>query len=218
MISKKNFIRWILKPLVFILSLVPLALLGWSAYNGTLSADPIADITHETGVWTLRFLLITLGITPLRKITGWTTLISFRRMLGLFAFFYVCLHFTTYIWLDQFFQWNDILKDVAKRPFITAGFTAFVLLIPLAVTSTNKMVRWMGGKRWQALHRLVYGAAIAGVIHYLWLVKADKHRPIIYGAILAVLLGVRVWLAIQKRSQQKKKIIAIKPVSDTPSV
>jgi sulfoxide reductase heme-binding subunit YedZ len=184
-------IRWI-KVAVFVTCLVPLGLLAWAGYTQNLGANPIEKITHATGDWTLRFLLITLSITPLRKLLGVPWLIKFRRMLGLFAFFYACLHFTTYIWLDKFFNLHEMLADVAKRKFITVGFTAFVLLIPLAATSTAGWIRRLGGKRWQALHRLVYFSAIAGVIHYVWLVKADIREPLEYGAILALLLGYRV--------------------------
>ena len=189
-------IRWI-KVAVFIACLVPLGLLAWAAYTQNLGANPIEKITHATGDWTLRFLLITLSITPLRKLLGVPWLIKFRRMLGLFAFFYACLHFTTYIWLDKFFNLHEILADVAKRKFITVGFTAFVLLIPLAVTSTAGWIRRLGGKRWQALHRLIYFSAIAGVVHYVWLVKADIREPLKYGAILALLLGYRLMIWIR---------------------
>lgn len=184
-------IRWF-KPVVFLACLGPLARLGWKAYNGALGANPIEVITHSTGDWTLSFLLVTLAITPLRKLTGQLWLIRFRRMFGLFAFFYVTLHFLTYIWLDKFFDLHEMLADVAKRRFITVGFTGFLLLIPLAVTSTKGWIRRLGGKRWQALHRLIYFAATAGVIHYYWLVKADKHKPLEYAFVLAVLLGYRI--------------------------
>jgi sulfoxide reductase heme-binding subunit YedZ len=171
-----------------------------------LGANPIEVITHATGDWTLRFLLITLSVTPIRKLTGQLWLIRYRRMLGLFAFFYGTLHFLTYIWLDKFFDLHEMLHDVAKRRFITVGFAGFVLLIPLALTSTKGWIRRLGGKRWQALHRLIYFSAIAGVIHYWWLVKADIHKPLEYGAILAVLLGYRiaVW-AGPKLSTSKAK-------------
>src|SRR6202142_1602805 len=199
---ERNMIRWF-KPVVFLACLVPLALLGWKAYSGALGANPIEVITHATGDWTIRFLLITLSITPIRKLTGRLWLIRYRRMLGLFAFFYGTLHFLTYIWLDKFFDLHEMLHDVAKRSFITVGFTGFVLLIPLALTSTKGWIRRLGGKRWQALHRLIYFSAIAGVIHYWWLVKADIRKPLIYGAILAVLLLYRIvaWMvpAIRKR-------------------
>ena len=198
-------IRWI-KVVVFVACLAPLAWLLWKFFGSTpkdmstwgvgLGANPIEKITHATGDWTIRFLLITLSITPLRKLLRVPALIKFRRMFGLFAFFYACLHFTTYIWLDKFFNLHEMLADVAKRKFITVGFTAFVLLIPLALTSTAGSIRRLGGKRWQALHRLIYVSAIAGVIHYLWLVKADIRKPLTYGAILAVLLSYRivVWI------------------------
>jgi sulfoxide reductase heme-binding subunit YedZ len=198
-------VRWF-KPVVFIACLVPLALLGWKAYSGALGANPIEVITHATGDWILRFLLITLAITPIRKLTGQLCLIRYRRMFGLFAFFYATLHFLTYIWLDKFFDLHEMLHDVAKRRFITVGFTGFVLLIPLAITSTAGWIRRLGGKRWQALHRLIYFSAIAGVIHYWWLVKADIRDPLKYGAILTVLLGYRiaVW-AGPKLTERKTK-------------
>ena len=194
------------KPVVFLACLIPLALLGWKAYSGALGANPIEVITHATGDWTIRFLLITLAITPIRKLTGRLWLIRYRRMFGLFAFFYATLHFLTYIWLDKFFDLHEMLHDIAKRKFITVGFTGFVLLIPLALTSTTGWIRRLGGKRWQALHRLIYFSAIAGVIHYWWLVKADIREPLKYAAILAVLLGYRiaVW-AGPKMSANKAK-------------
>jgi sulfoxide reductase heme-binding subunit YedZ len=193
--------RW-LKPVVFLLCLVPLGLLTYNAFTGKLSANPIDDITDTTGDWTLRFVMITLSVTPLRKIFGWNFLGRVRRMLGLFTFTYATLHFTTYIWLDQFFDLQSILKDIPKRPFILVGFTAFTLFIPLAITSTAGWVRRLGGKRWQLLHRLVYVSATAGVVHYLWLVKADKSRPLIYGAILATLLGYRLFEYVRKRQSK----------------
>jgi len=184
----------ILKVPVFLASLIPLGLLALDAFRDALGANPIEVITRSTGIWTLIFLLITLSVTPLRKFTGWQALIKFRRLFGLYAFFYASLHFTTYIWLDQFFALQDIVKDIARRPFITAGFASFVLLVPLAVTSTSGMIRRLG-KRWQQLHRAVYLIAIGGVIHFFWLVKADTSRPLTYGAILTLLLGCRAWLA-----------------------
>jgi sulfoxide reductase heme-binding subunit YedZ len=180
-----------LKIVVFLACLIPLGQLLYNAWAGDLTANPIEYITHFTGDWSLIFLLATLSVTPLRKILGWNEVIKLRRMLGLFAFFYVLLHFSTYIVLDHFFDFERIVKDVYKRPYVTAGFTAFVLLIPLAATSTAAMIRRLG-KRWQQLHRLVYVAAIAGVVHFYWLVKADIRRPVQYGAILALLLGYRL--------------------------
>jgi sulfoxide reductase heme-binding subunit YedZ len=203
--------RWI-KVAVFIACFVPLGLLALAAYTQNLGANPIEKITHATGDWTLRFLLITLSITPLRKLLGMPSLIKFRRMLGLFAFFYACLHFTTYIWLDKFFNLHEMLADVAKRKFITVGFTAFILLIPLAVTSTAGWIRRLGGKRWQALHRLIYFSAIAGVIHYVWLVKADIREPLEYGAILALLLGYRLVIWIRSSSTKSGNVSAARRV------
>ena len=178
---------------VFGACLLPLAVLAGQALSHNLGANPIDEITDRTGIWTLRLLLITLAVTPARRLTGWNRLIQLRRMLGLFAFFYGSLHFLTYIWLDQFFVIEDIIADVMDRPFITVGFASFVLLIPLAVTSTTAMIRRLGGKWWQRLHRLVYATAIGGVVHYLWLVKADIQQPLLYGGILGVLLAYRLW-------------------------
>jgi sulfoxide reductase heme-binding subunit YedZ len=182
-----------LKTVVFGACLIPLMVLAWQAVTHHLGANPIDDITDRTGVWTLRLLLITLAVTPMRRLTGWNRLIQLRRMLGLFAFFYGSLHFLTYIWLDQFFVVEDMVADVVERPFITVGLTSFVLLIPLAVTSTTAMIKRLGGKWWQRLHRLVYLTAIGGVVHYLWLVKADTRRPLIYGSVLGALFVYRLW-------------------------
>ena len=179
--------KWTKVP-VFLLCFVPLGILVWSALTGNLGANPVEFIQHATGDWTLRFLVFTLCITPLRKLLKLPDLIRFRRMLGLFAFFYACLHFLTYLGPDQSFDLAAIWKDVAKRPFVTVGFTAFVLLIPLALTSTAGWIRRLGGRRWQMLHRAIYISAICGVIHYYWLVKSAVLRPLTYGAIVAVLL------------------------------
>jgi sulfoxide reductase heme-binding subunit YedZ len=182
--------RWIKIP-VFLLCLAPLLLLAWKALHQDLGANPIEFITHATGDWTLRFLAITLAISPLRRLLGLPELIRYRRMLGLFAFFYGCLHFTTYLWLDKFFDFAEISKDVWKRPFITAGFLGFISMAPLALTSTAGWIRRLGGRRWQMLHRLVYVSAIAGVVHYYWLVKSDIRKPVLYGSIVLVLLAER---------------------------
>src|SRR3954451_540644 len=182
------------KPAVFLACLVPAGMLVWRGFHAGLGANPIEFITHSTGDWTLIFLLITLSVTPLRKILHLYWLISFRRMLGLFAFFYGFLHLMTYVWLDKFFDVHEMLADIAKRRFITAGMTAFALMIPLALTSTKWSIRKLGGKRWQALHRLIYFSAAAGVIHYIWLVKADLKRPLEYGSVLALLLLFRTLL------------------------
>jgi sulfoxide reductase heme-binding subunit YedZ len=197
--------RWF-KVVVFLACLGPLARLLWKFHNGTLGANPIEFITHSTGDWILIFLLITLAVTPLRKITRQPWLIRYRRMLGLFAFFYACLHFLTYIWLDKFFDLHEMLADVAKRRFITAGFTGFVLLIPLALTSTAWSIRKLGGKRWQALHRLIYISAMAGVIHYIWLVKADLNKPLEYAFVLSLLLGYRVVVWMVPKFKVKKPV------------
>jgi sulfoxide reductase heme-binding subunit YedZ len=183
-------ISW-LKPLVFLICLVPFAQLAYGAYAGDLGVNPIEFITRFTGSWSLIILIASLAVTPLRRITGWNDLIKFRRMLGLFAFFYALLHFSTYLVLDHFFDFQAIGKDILKRPYVTAGFIGFVVMIPLAITSTSAMIRRLG-KRWQQLHRLVYVAAIAGVIHFYWLVKADISRPAQYGAVLALFLGYRL--------------------------
>jgi len=180
-----------IKVFIFLLALVPLTLLIMDGIKGNLGANPVEEITHRTGDWVLNFLLITLAVTPLRKITGWHWMLRLRRMLGLYAFFYVLLHFTTYIWLDRFFVFDEIGKDIAKRPYITVGFACFMLLIPLAVTSTNAMVRRLGAKRWQRMHKMIYGIAIGGVLHYLWLVKSDIVVPLAYGLILTLLLILR---------------------------
>jgi sulfoxide reductase heme-binding subunit YedZ len=197
--------RWT-KVVLFVLCLVPLAWLGWFAYRQELTANPIEFITHYTGDWTIRFLLITLAVTPFRKLFNQPQLARFRRMLGLFAFFYGCLHLMTWLWLDKFFDLSEMWKDVVKRRFITAGMTAFLLMLPLAITSTAGWVRRLGFVRWQRLHRLIYFSALAGVIHYYWLVKSDVRLPLMYGAIWAILMCYRlgVWLRqprVQHRAQ-----------------
>jgi sulfoxide reductase heme-binding subunit YedZ len=183
--------KWIKLP-VFVACLVPLGQLGWRALHGDLTANPIEYITHQTGDWTIIFVVITLAVTPARKLLRLPELIRFRRMLGLFAFFYGLLHFSTWIGLDNFFAWSDMLRDVRKRPFITVGFTGFALMIPLAVTSTAGWIRRLGGKRWLALHRLIYATAVCGVVHYYWLVKSDVRKPVFYGVLVTLLLLSRV--------------------------
>jgi sulfoxide reductase heme-binding subunit YedZ len=185
--------RWS-KVLVFLLGLAPLFWLGWRAWDRHLTANPIEFITHYTGDWTLRLVIIGLTVTPLRKILNMPSLIRYRRMIGLFAFFYGCLHFLTWIWLDKFFDVHELWADVIKRRYITVGFTAFVLMIPLAVTSTAGWIRRLGGKRWALLHRLIYLTAVCGVVHYYWLVKSDIRLPVFYGFLVAIVLGWRVWV------------------------
>src|SRR5919197_3112107 len=199
----------VLKILVFVAALGPVAWLMWAARTGNLSANPLSDITNETGVWTLRFVCITLAITPLRRVTGWNALIRFRRMTGVFAFFYGTLHFLTYVIVDRFagldfpngiVAWTTVInlaksvsEDIYKRPFITVGFATWLTMLPLAVTSTAGWIRRLGGRRWNRLHRLVYLTAMLGVIHYWWLVKADVRRPLAYGVVVAALLALRMW-------------------------
>src|SRR5947209_5731246 len=195
-----------LKPVVFLASLVPLARLAWKGFHAQLGANPIEFITHSTGDWTLIFLLITLSVTPLRKLTRQYSLISYRRMLGLFAFFYGCLHLTTYVWLDKFFDVHEMVVDIAKRKYITAGMTAFALMFPLAITSTKWSIGKLG-KRWQILHRLIYFSAAAGVIHYIWLVKADLKKPLEYAVVLVLLLLYRTVSWIRSRASTHRKTI-----------
>ena len=198
------------KPVIFLACLAPLASLAWRAFHAELGANPIEAITHSTGTCTLVFLLITLSVTPLRKLTRQYWLINLRRMFGLFAFFYGCLHLTTYVWLDKFFDLHEMLADIAKRRFITAGLAGFVLMIPLALTSTKGWIRRLGGKRWQALHRLIYLSAAAGVVHYIWLVKADLRSPLRYAFVLLVLLTYRIVASIASRTKAGAGVAATK--------
>jgi len=205
--------RFLYKPFVFVASLIPFAWLLCGAlglFDVSLGADPVKKLEHECGTWALNFLLITLLVTPVRQLTGLSHLPRLRRMLGLFAFFYAVLHFTVYLTLDLEFNFRELFKDIAKRPYITIGFAALVLLIPLAVTSTNKMMRRLG-RRWQKLHRLIYVIAVLGVWHFYWQVKRDVREPLIYAGILAVLLGYR-WL---KAQQRKRAMAAPRPAAAT---
>ena len=204
----------VIKPMVFATALLPAAFLVWRAFNGDLTADPLTEVTNETGIWTLRFVVLTLAVTPIRRITGWNALVRFRRMVGLFAFFYGTLHFATYLVGDRFASldfpdgfvalstaWNllaSIWEDIAERPYITVGFIAFVSMIPLALTSTTGWIRRLGGRNWQRIHRLVYLTGIAGVTHYWWRVKADTLHPAVYAAIVALLLGFRLVLSLKR--------------------
>lgn len=177
---------------LFVLCLLPLAYYGQGLWQDALGANPIEAVTRGLGDWALKLLLMTLAVTPLRRLTGWVWLLKLRRTLGLFVFFYACLHLTTYLWLDQFFDWPAVGKDIVKRPFIAAGMIAFALLVPLAITSSNAMVRRLGGHRWRELHRLIYPLALVAVLHYTWMVKVDVRLPAAYGLILALLLGLRL--------------------------
>lgn len=193
--------RRFVKPLVFLLCLAPAAWLvaGLVGVAGaSLGANPVETIQDTLGIWGLRLLLVTLAVTPLRDLSGWPRLLAFRRMLGLYAFFYIALHFLFYLFVDQAFDWRQLLADIAKRPYITVGFTAFLLLVPLALTSTRRAMRRLG-RRWQKLHRLVYVATVLGCVHYWWQVKADVREPLVYAAIAAVLLGWRLYRALRRR-------------------
>ena len=190
------------KAVLFMLCLWPLAYYVWNFQQDNLGANPVEAVTRGMGLWALRFLLITLTVTPLRKLTRQPWLGRLRRMLGLFTFFYACLHLTTYLWFDQYFDWTAIAKDILKRPFITAGMVAFALLIPLAATSNNAMVRRLGGRRWQELHRTIYAISIVAVLHFWWMVKLDTSQPALYAVCFAVLLGLRAWWREQERRRQ----------------
>ena len=190
---------------VFAAALVPLAALVFNGATGGLGANPVEAITHTTGEWTLRLLLATLAITPLRRLTGWAWLIRLRRMVGLFAFFYLTLHFSTYVVLDASLDPAYIVEDVADRLYITVGFAAFVMLVPLAATSTNAMVRRLGPLRWRRLHRLVYAAGVCGVLHFLWLVKADLREPLVYAGILAAVLAMRLPAVVKRLPARQPK-------------
>jgi methionine sulfoxide reductase heme-binding subunit len=195
-------LRW-LKPAVFLISLMPLLWLVWQALFGSLGVNPVETVNRYLGDWALRFLLIALAVTPVRRISGWAPLARLRRMLGLFAFFYVCLHLASYIGLDLYFDWQALWRDVLKRRYITLGMLAFVLLIPLAITSTDGMIRRLGGRRWRALHRLVYPIGVLGVAHFWLMVKADIREPLLYAAILAALLGYRVFVFLRGRTGRR---------------
>jgi sulfoxide reductase heme-binding subunit YedZ len=200
------------KLIVFAACCAPAGVLAWRGFHNSLGPNPVETITHGTGDWALRLLLLTLAITPARKLLSAPDLIKFRRMLGLFAFFYGVLHFLTWAWLDKMFDPRDMFADVFKRPFITAGTLGFACLIPLAVTSTAGWIRRLGGRRWRALHRLIYVAAFAGVVHYYWLVKSDVRLPLMYGAILLFLMLARVALSLRGRQAASRQPRAARPV------
>ncbi len=206
--TSRQWSKWIrrAKPLVFVLCAIPAclsALLLYRFVTGSFFGDPIEDLTRNTGIWGIRLLLLTLAITPLRYITGINQLILLRRMLGVFSFFYILLHFLIWLVIDKFFNFQLIIEDIIERYYILFGFLAFVMLIPLAVTSTNRMVRWLGAKRWAKLHKLVYPISILGAVHFYLQVKADITEPVIYAAILAILLGYRYWRKKQKPSPKR---------------
>jgi len=213
--TAESTLQKLLKPAVWIGGLLPLALLLFAGATGGLEADPVKDITHRTGKAVLVLLLCTLAVTPVRRLTGWNGIISARRPLGLFAYFYACLHFLIYLG-DQGFAPGYIVEDVAKHPYVTAGFTALVLLTPLAVTSTKGWIRRLG-KRWTRLHRLVYAAAALGVIHFLWGVKKDVREPLVYAAVLALLLALRVpgWIAARKKKTARRAPVPVRSDAQT---
>ena len=186
------------KPVIFLILLIPLTTYTFWFFTDSLGANPIEAITRRTGDWALRILLITLAISPIRRITGWNGIVKYRRMIGLFAFFYVCVHVSLYITLDKFFDFKEILEDVIERPFITAGFSAFILLLPLVITSTNKMVERLQ-YRWIQIHRLIYIISMLAVLHFWWMVKIDTREPAIYAVILATLLGFRLFFYLKRK-------------------
>ena len=201
--NNKAFISvGLFKTLVFVLCLLPIFNLVWSGFQQQLGANPAETIIRSLGDWALYFVLLTLAVTPLRRVFNWTILLRVRRMLGLFVFFYACLHLIGYVWFDHFFDWNEILKDIIKRPFITLGFATFLLLLPLALTSTNKMMKRLK-KNWKKLHQLVYPISVMATLHYFWMIKADFRQPALVAFILALLLGYRIYVYVQ--SQKKSR-------------
>jgi sulfoxide reductase heme-binding subunit YedZ len=208
-VSQTQFIRRVVKPVVFVAALGPFAWLVYNAFFGDLGVNPVETITNHTGIWTLRFIAITLALTPVRWLTGFNPLALFRRMTGLFAFFYGSLHFMTYFILDHSLQFTGVWDDVVMRPYITAGFTAFVLMIPLALTSTQGWIRRLGGKRWNLLHRLIYITAMGAVLHYFWKVKLDTTYPVYYAVLVGLLLGARVWRGAVKRAAAPSRVVAV---------
>lgn len=197
--------RIAVKTVVWILGLLPLVLLGYRAATGDLTANPISFITNWLGQWTFRLLLASLALTPLRVLSGMSWPVSLRRLLGLFAFFYACLHFGVWILVDHFFNWDQMLADLVKRRYITAGMLALTLLLPLAVTSTSRMVKRLGGTNWRRLHRLVYAVGVLAALHFLWLAKKGRTDQYYYAAILALLLGIRAWDAIRRAVRKRRE-------------
>lgn len=201
--TRAAIVTRVVKPVLYVAALLPLAWMLFALLTGRVMGDQVKFMQHLTGDTILTCLMLTLTVTPLRRLTGWNEIIRVRRLIGLTAFWYACLHLTTYLVFDQSLSMSEILKDIVKHPWVLVGFTAFLCLVPLAITSTNGWVRRLGGKRWQRLHRLVYVAAAAGVLHYFWLVKKDVRLPLLYGAVLLVLLGSRVWLARERRTRRQ---------------
>lgn len=203
----KKQLAWI-KAILFLMALIPLARLFWLGFNDDLTANPIEFVERSLGTWGLVMLLITLGMTPIRLLTGMAWQIQLRRMAGLFMFFYVCLHFLTYIWLDQSFDWAAIVKDIAKHPYVLVGFSAFVLAIPLAATSNRASIQRLR-ERWKKLHMLIYPIAILAILHFWWLVKKDIREPLIYALVLALLLGIRIYYKFPLLRQRVRSLITV---------
>jgi len=197
-VTRAALITRVIKPVLYLLATLPLAWLLFALFTGLVMGDQVKFMQHVTGDTVLTCLMLTLAVTPLRRLTGWNEIIRVRRLIGLTAFWYACLHLTTYLVFDQMLDLGEIAKDIEKHPWVLVGFTAFLCLVPLAITSTNGWIRRLGGKRWRRLHLLVYVAAVAGVLHYLWLVKKDISAPLTYGAVLTVLLLFRVWWAAER--------------------
>jgi sulfoxide reductase heme-binding subunit YedZ len=204
-VTQTQLVRRVLKPVVFLACLGPAGWLLYRALWGSLGVNPLETLTNETGIWTLRLLVATIAITPIRWLTKWNPIINFRRMIGLFAFFYGTVHFFIYFLFDRSLMLDGLWEDIVLRPYITVGFTAFVLMIPLALTSTKGWIRRLGGPRWNLLHKLVYASASLGVLHYWWKVKLDVTNPMIYAAIVGVLLGWRAVKAIARRNESRRR-------------
>jgi sulfoxide reductase heme-binding subunit YedZ len=202
-VTRAALVTRVVKPVLYVAAVLPLSWLLFALLTGLVMGDEVKFMQHVTGDTALSCLMLTLTVTPLRRLTGWNELIKVRRLIGLTAFWYACLHLSTYLVFDQSLSVDEIAKDIAKHPWVLVGFTAFLCLVPLAITSTKGWVRRLGGKRWQRLHRLVYVAAFTGVLHYFWLVKKDVQAPLAYGAILLVLLGSRVWLSTRSSGRTK---------------
>jgi sulfoxide reductase heme-binding subunit YedZ len=202
-VTRAALITRVVKPTLYFAATLPLAWLLFALLTGRVMGDEVKFMQHVTGDTVLTCLMLTLAVTPLRRLTGWNEIVRVRRLIGLTAFWYACLHLSTYLVFDQSLSIDEILKDIAKHPWVLVGFTAFLCLVPLAITSTKGWVRRLGGKRWQRLHRLVYVAATAGVLHYFWLVKKDVSAPLAYAAVLLILLGSRVWFAWGKAKSRR---------------
>lgn len=214
--TRAAIVTRVVKPILYLLATLPLAWLLFALLTGRVMGDQVKFMQHVTGDTVLSCLMLTLSITPLRRLTGWNEIIRVRRLIGLTAFWYACLHLTTYLVFDQELSISEIMADIMKHPWVLVGFTAFLCLVPLAITSTNGWVRRLGGKRWQRLHRLVYVAAVAGVLHYLWLVKRDLQYPLLYGSVLLLLLGSRIWMAADRaraRRAPRQRRVEVDPAA-----